>query len=147
MESSSKKPDITERPEPPLTLRDRARASAEEFQRITVTISSGALAVFFIALTQKVDPPLTSLERGWVLVAIAGMALATLCAIVTWFADAHWNAALAIAKETPDLNLRESMKGTTRFWRRVEITAGYVFACSFFPGLLAVGVYTWLRAK
>lgn len=139
--------DITQRPEPPLTLRDRARASAEEFQRIAVSISSGALAVFFLALTQKIDPPLTVAERLWLLVAIAGMAVATFCAIITWLADARWNAALALAKETSDPKLRETMESRTRLWHRIEVAAGIIFLGTFLPGLVAVGAYIWLRAK
>lgn len=140
-------PDITDRPEPPDTLRGRARSSAEEFQRITVAISSGALGVFFIALTEKIDPPLTGTEHVILLCAIAAMAIATLCAIVTWFADARWNAALAEAKEATDPGVKESMKRKTRGWRRAEDVAGIVFLLTFVPGLIASSVYLWLRAN
>lgn len=139
--------DITDRPEPPETLRARARSSAEEFQHIAVAISSGALGVFFIALTEKIDPPLTSAEHVLLLCAIAAMGVATLCAVLTWFADARWNAALAAAKEATDPKDKESNNRATRAWHRADSIAGIVFGLTFVPGLVVSSVYLWLRAN
>lgn len=137
-------------PEPPDKLRERARASAEELQRLAVAVPSAALGVFFLALTQKIEPALTNAERVCLLIAIAGMSISAAASITTWFADAAWNRNLAEAKEAEAANkLPERDAGLKRIarWQRVDAGAGIVFLIAFVPALLATFLYIWLRAK
>lgn len=134
-------------PEAPSTLRDRARVSAEELQRISVAIPVASLGVFFIALTQKVEPALTMTERFFLLIAIVGMAVAAFCSIFTWMADARWNRALALVKEAAGNAKRQTPEKTVMRWKKAENAAGVIFLLSFCPALIATAVYVWLRAK
>lgn len=137
-----------ELPEPPSILRDRARASAEELQRLSVMIPSAALGVFFLALTQQVEPPLTDWEQRWLLIAIAGMALAAASAIATWIIDAQWNRHLATYKEAaPGSAEKASAATSAEAWLAWEKRTLILFAISFVPAVLATFAYIWLRAK
>jgi len=56
---------------------DRARESALELHRLLLSLSTGAVAVFFFALTMKVDPPMTLIQKIIVLISLAAMSLAS----------------------------------------------------------------------
>jgi len=140
--------DVAARPETPDVLRDRARKSAEEFQKIAAAVSIGALGVFFISVTQKVDPPLTLAERWLLLAGVAAMAIAALTAFFGWMADARWNHALARAKEAVATSAKsEDAFNQARRWRRWEVVSGRVYMLAFLVGVLASAAYIWLRAS
>jgi hypothetical protein len=134
-------------PESPAILRERARTSAEELQRVTVAIPVAALGVFFVALTQKVEPALTPTERFFLIVAITGMGVAAFCSIFTWMADAKWNEALAAVKENVDATKQLALEKAVMRWINAETAAFVIFTLSFCPAMIATAVYVWLRAK
>ena len=75
-DSKGNDPDsIINRLEDSKTLRNRASGSAEEFQKLAVMVSSGALGVFFIAVTMKIEPALSATEKLLLITAMIAMAL------------------------------------------------------------------------
>jgi hypothetical protein len=77
-------------PEPP-TLHARAAESARESRGHLVSLATGSLALFFIALTGKTDPPLTPAERIVTICAVAALGLTVFAGIWGSYADAHWS--------------------------------------------------------
>jgi hypothetical protein len=79
-------------PAPPLqALHDRAAESARETRGHLVSLATGSLALFFIALTGKADPPLTDAQRLVVMLAIAALGAAIFSGVWSAYADAHWS--------------------------------------------------------
>ncbi len=132
-------------PEPSTTLRERARSSAEEFQRTAVAISTGSLGVFFLALTQKVDPPLTHDEQWLLLAAITCMAVASVSSVFSWFADAREPAARADAIEAATATARDQAEQRKRRWSAIDTVTGIVYAGFLLPGFVTAAIYMWLR--
>jgi len=63
-ESDKRPPDLAK------TLHDRARSAGTEYHRLLISLATGVLAAYFIALTAKVEPPLSTVERA---LAITGL--------------------------------------------------------------------------
>jgi hypothetical protein len=45
-------------------LHDRAAQSASEKRKVILSVSSGAVGIFFLALTGRVDPAFTPFQRS-----------------------------------------------------------------------------------
>ncbi len=110
-----------------------ARDSAMEFQKLAVAMPTGILAIFFLALTGKIDPPLDGNEQGCAVGVIFTMSVACAIAIVTWMIDVGTNAAAAAAETGPP-----RPTGRISLWL-------VAFAVFFGIGLFCAFVYLNLR--
>ena len=132
----------------PQILHDRARVSTEELVRLLLTLSTAGVGVFFIALTGKSDPPLTSRQEVAVLVALVAMASATLCGMLSWFADGRRNYLWATALQT-----KKNLKGDPRdqlfvrrdFWLDLARRAYQLLMILFAVGIAASLCYLVCR--
>jgi hypothetical protein len=111
-----------------------------------MAISTGSLGVFFVSLTQKVDPPLNSHERFFLLVSLVTMFVASVASIASWFADARAHASRAKAIEAKDESSRATALKEKEYWLRAETRTARVYLVAIIPGLLSAGIYMWFRA-
>lgn len=72
-------------------LHERSRQSAFEYRTLLTSLSTGALAVFFLALTTKIEPELTQLQLMTLSGAVLSMAVTTIAGLYCWHADARRN--------------------------------------------------------
>src|SRR5258708_39256833 len=77
----------------PQKLHDRAAESAKETRQAVLTLSSGALAVFFLALTtnKAVEPALKPFERWVILLSLICIAVAVVFFLLRAYARASWS--------------------------------------------------------
>lgn len=132
----------------PQILHDRARVSTEELVRLLLTLSTAAVGVFFIALTGKSDPPLTPRQEVAVLVALVAMASATLCGMLSWFADGRRNYLWATALQTkkgPKDGPRDQLFVRRDFWLDLAKRAYQLLMLLFGVGIVASLIYLVCR--
>lgn len=142
MQESKTSPD-------PQKLHDRAAESAKETRQAVLTLSSGALAVFFLALTtdKAVDPPLNPFERWVILFSLTSMALAVVSSLWCAYADAKWSYWWACAIENRDKDAErrrsiESLKDSYHMHKRVSET---ILRWAFGVGVTLAAVYLFIR--
>jgi len=128
----------------PQVLHDRARTAAEELHKLLLTLSTGAVGVFFIALTTKIEPSLTELQKACMLGALVLMGVAVAAGIVSWHADAQRNYFWAIALQKGEkeekqktFKMREMYLGRERISTKILITA---FSLGMFLSLVYVAL-------
>lgn len=119
----------------PQIIHDRARAAAEELHKLLVSLSTGALAVYFVALTSKVEPPLTSMQQGTVLGGLGFMGLALFSGISAWYADMKRNFYWASAMQQHEEHARETLFSRRDLWIRSKTVAILGLDVFFFLGI------------
>lgn len=62
----------------------RAGQSSDEFRKTLLTLSVGAVGVFFVTLTGEKAPELTNIGKGTLVIALAAFALAIFFSLLTW---------------------------------------------------------------
>lgn len=129
-------------------LHNRAAASAAETRQSILGLSSGALAVFFLALTtQEIKPPLARIEQLVVLLALVSMATAVFASLWCAFADAQWSYWWArVIENRPKKNeTRDELVIRQEYWHRQKRRSEKILAVAFALGILLSGVYVALR--
>ncbi len=135
-------------PDPPShKLHALAQESAREQRRLLTTLATGALGVFFLALTTEIKPPITHHQRIALLTALLSMGIAVLSGVYAWYCDAQrwyfWakaSEASSGSKKSSDYSSKRSI-WTTRLHR-----FGDLLRVSFVLGILASLAYVGLRA-
>jgi hypothetical protein len=61
----------------PQVIHDRARTAATNLHKFLLSLSTGSVGIFFIAVTTKIDPQLTIYQQVAILVGLAAMGIAT----------------------------------------------------------------------
>lgn len=124
---------------------NRATESAKETRQGIVTMSSASLAVFFLALTSKIEPALNSRQKAFMLVALISMAMATFCGLWSAHSDARWSYCWAKERSIP-VKPEEKWQEKSKRWhaqkRWSEKAAGIAFAV----GVFFSAIYIALRA-
>lgn len=133
----------------PQKLHDRAAESAKETRQAILGLASGALAVFFLALTSSkgVEPPLNACERVTVLISLASMSVAVLAALWSAFADAQWSYlwARSIEQRPEDAQFRQALADRRDRFHRQKSIGELVVIWAFALGILLAAVYLTLR--
>lgn len=129
----------------PQTIHDRARKAAEELHKLLVSLSTAALAVYFVALTSKVDPPLTYMQQGSVLCGLGFMALALGCGILAWYADMKRNFYWASAMQQRDKQSQGELYARRDRWLHTKTRAVVGLDVFFLAGILCSVTYIVMR--
>jgi hypothetical protein len=133
----------------PQKLHDRSAESAKETRQAILGLASGALAVFFLALTtnKDVEPPLHEIERVTVLISLACMSVAILAALWSAFADAQWSYlwARAIEQRPEDAQLQQPIPNRRDSFHRQKRISERVVIWAFALGVFLAAVYLALR--
>src|SRR5437899_1998310 len=84
-------------------LHERARDASTEQRRLLISLGTASLGVFFIAVTTRIEPPLSRLQLELLLGGAIAMATTVLSGLLAWQADAQrnylWARALAVESE------------------------------------------------
>ena len=133
----------------PQKLHDRAAESAKETRQAVLTLSSGALAVFFLALTttKDVEPPLMPFQRWVILLSLSCMALAIVSSLWCAYADAQWSYFWARVIENRDEDTEQRpafirLQNSYHTHKRVSET---VLRWAFAIGVTLAAVYLFSR--
>ena len=129
----------------PQVLHDRSREAGQELHKLLLSLSTGSLAVYFFALTTKVDPPLTPPQQIAVIVGMCAMALATLSGMIDLFADCRRNFFWAAALQTEDKSKRSASYKKRDKWLRAKRIAAWLLTWSFAVGIVVSLIYVCFR--
>ena len=134
-------------------LHNRAAESAKETRQSIITLSAGSLAVFFLALTSKIDPELSLSQKASVIVALICMALAIFSGLWSAYSDAQWSYYWAKFREEAESGTGKSSETKSTNWtlevdrwhkhKRWSEKASILF---FVAGVLVSSIYIALRA-
>ena len=94
----------------PQILHDRARDSAVELHKTILSLSTGMVAVYFVALTTTTGPSLTALQQINVVIGIVVFSLSVFSGLVCSFADVRRNYCWANA-------IQAKNESSTRFYK------------------------------
>lgn len=131
--------DLSER------IHDRARQSGVELHKLTIGLTTGILASYFVAMTAKADAQFTSLQRICMSLGMVVLAAALGSGLFAWYADTkrnyYWARALVadVAKTRNELYVRRDS------WIRLKDGFTIAMYLMFSLGIGSSGVYVLLR--
>ena len=138
MDSLQQQPDLQK-------LHDRAAESARETRQAILALASGALAVFFLALTSEgeVEPPLRKFERFVMFASLVCMSSAVFAALWSAHADAQWSYSWAseLNPPRPDEKTAHQWKADRDRWHRHKRSGERILVWTFALGILFAAVY------
>ena len=129
----------------PQILHDRARDAGLRLHSLLVSLATGGLGIYFLALTAKVDPPLTSNQKAAVVVGLTAMATALGSGILNWYADCRRNFHWASALQATQKEQKSAHYGSRDRWQRVDRLTASFLGATFLVGIVASAGYICLR--
>lgn len=124
-------------------LHDRAREATHEYHKLLTQLSTGILAIYFLALTSSIVPPLTSNQQIAALCSLTFVGLAVFFGVLYWLGDAlrnyYWGSSVSASVDEHNrqqLNLHKRKM----VWQRVIRIATWGISISF---LLGIGSSVW----
>ncbi len=129
----------------PQILHDRSRTAGTELHRLLVSLSTGTLAIYFLALTGEAKPPLTTNQKVAAIASVACVAMAAMFGILSMYADVRrfylWGSAL----QATDKSEKQALYKERDRWivrdRWFAPAMGYLFML----GMISSVIYGALR--
>jgi hypothetical protein len=129
----------------PQILHDRSRDAGSDLHRLLISLSTGTLAIYFLALTGEAKPPLSTNQKISAVISVFSVALSAACGIISMFADVRRYYLWASALQTSDkVRKRELYRHRDRWLRRERLLAPAMGAL-FITGMLSSLVYGAFR--
>jgi hypothetical protein len=122
-------------------LHDRARSAGTEYHRLLIALATGVLAVYFLALTSRIEPALSRYERVLAVIALTLMGLAVLAGLIGWFADAMRNYYWALAIDSSERSERQRLYRVRDRWLRMLRFGTWSLSTCFVLGIICAVVY------
>jgi hypothetical protein len=129
----------------PQIVHDRSRDVGRDLQKLLVSLSTGTLAIYFLALTTEAKPGLTHHQTQVSIVALALMALAVGSGLFGMYADTRRNYFWASALQKKDKNAKSLLYKHRDRWLRTERIMDLTLAISFLAGITMSVIYMFLR--
>lgn len=129
----------------PQILHDRARKSAEELHKLLLTFSTAILAVYFLALTTKVEPELTDIQSIISILGVLLMGVAVTAGLVSLHADTKRNYFRASAIQTKKQDERDKNFKLRDRWLLLHRRSSAILLGSFLIGISLSIVYMIAR--
>ena len=129
----------------PQILHDRARGAGTELRRLLISLSTGALGVYFLALTTRPDPALSVWQQAMVIVGLVAMASALGAGLLGWYSDCRRNYFWATALQANAANERDRLYKLRDFWLAIETWMHILIRILFAVGVGASAAYVCLR--
>ena len=126
-------------------LHSRSRESAFEYRKLLTSLATGALALFFLALTAKIEPALTQLQLWLIGGAIVSMAVTVVSGLYCWNADAQRNYFWAKVEEGKQESGGPEFDTLSKSWKKRLNRATVVLRYSFGIGIAFSVVYMAAR--
>jgi len=124
---------------------ERARESGLELRKTLLALATGALGVYFFALTTEVSPHLTGRQVFIVFAAVVLMAFSSLTGLLSWYADAKKNYLFGAALTTKAQRRRGRLYRAKSRWSKYYTLFYWLQAVAFFMGSVTSTVYLIAR--
>jgi hypothetical protein len=126
-------------------LHERAREGSFEYHKLLTQLSTGVLAIYFLALTSSTEPPLSPNQQIAALCSLTLMGLSVFFGILFWLSDAlrnyYWGASL----ELTDKKKQEVLYKQKQKWQRVIRVGTWGMSIFFLLGMASSIWYMVLR--
>jgi len=122
-------------------LHQRSREAAAEHRKVLTSMATGSLAVFFVALTTKIEPSLTCMQTVTVSFALGFMATAVFLGVFTWYADAQRNFFWAKVEEGKQKSGGPEFDTLSKKWRKRLYLADKFLIVAFLFGITSSVLY------
>jgi hypothetical protein len=129
----------------PQILHDRSRAAGLELHRLLISLSTGTLAIYFLALTGEAKPALTTYQKICAVVSVISVALSAASGIFSLYADVRRYYFWASALQTPDKALKQQHYRDRDRWVKRDRALIPTMGLLFVSGMLSSLVYGALR--
>jgi hypothetical protein len=130
----------------PQILHDRSRSQGSELHRFVLSLSTGTLAVYFLALTVEAKPALTISQKKTAIAALASVALAVASGLLGMYADTRRNYFWASALQRKENKEERSFFYKRRDrWLSAERISDATLAVAFITGMIFSLTYMILR--
>jgi len=126
-------------------LHERARISSSELRRWIISLSTGSLGVFFVALTSKIEPPLLSKQKNVVAVALLLMVFTAAFGLLAWYADGRRNYFWASAIQSDEGERRKRLFYKRSVWYRIMVYGECLSRILFLLGIIVIVAYMLSR--
>ncbi|MCC6683551.1 MAG: hypothetical protein IT247_00620 [Bacteroidia bacterium] len=129
-------------------LHDRSREAASEYHKLLTQLSTGVLAIYFLALTASIDPPLTTTQKIVALCSLVFMGLSVFFGVWYWLSDAlrnyYWGSSMDALDDGSNLDEHKLYK-RKKFWQRMIRVGSWGITISFVIGTATSIYYMALR--
>lgn len=129
----------------PQILHDRARKSGEELHKLLVSFSTAILAIYFLALTTKTEPPLTNVQMVMSIIGMTAMGLAVLVGMINLQADTKRNYYRACALQASEQQDRDRYFQMRDQWLSRQRWTSTLLRAFFTVGIVATVFYLIAR--
>jgi hypothetical protein len=133
------------KPLDPQLLFDRSRISAFDLLKTVVSLATGSVAVYFVALTKADNHELSGGQEYAAKISMLLMVFAVFAGLAAWSADARfyniWAHSLDKEKTPGRLWNQRNLAG------KIRIVCLCILVVSFFGGVVAAAWYVWLSAS
>lgn len=129
-------------------LHDRSREAASEYHKLLTQLSTGVLAIYFLALTASIDPPLTTMQKTVALCSLLFMGFSVFFGVWYWLSDAlrnyYWGSSMnaLYGSDSPD---QQKFYKRKKFWQRMIRVGTFGITISFVIGTATSVYYMVLR--
>jgi len=117
------------------TLHERARTATAEYCNLLTAFAVGSLALFFLTVTEKIEPPLTSAQLWTLCFAIGLMATATFAGVYQWYSDAQRNYYWAKVEEGKQTSGGAEFDTLSVVWKRRRYKSIWLLRACFLCGI------------
>ena len=124
---------------------ERGRKSAEEFQKILILTSMGALGLFFSILTKSIDPILTSSQIYISITSILMLGVSSGVGIYNWYLDAKINLIWSYALKEEDKRNKKELYKSRNLLKKLEGKLNIIFFSSYAIGMALSIVFLTFR--
>jgi len=127
---------------------DKAIESGKELRKIIVSLSTGILAIFFLALTREIKPLLQPLEKIILILSISLFSVSIFSGIIAWFIDSNRYYFMAKAKEASEKKEdQEKTKYKKKFkvFEILRVFTDIFLFIPFFSGIVVSAIFLVLR--
>ena len=128
----------------PQTLHDRSREAGTELQRLLISLATGSLAAYFLALTAS-DSDLTLWQQIAALSGVLFMGISVLSGVLSWHADSRRNYFWASALQAEESKTRTALYRSRDRWLTKSRFFFSLLSRTFSVGVVSSLVYMALR--
>ena len=124
---------------------DRARDAGIELRKLIVSLSTGILAIYFLAVTREIKPPLEKSHKTILLVSIILFAICVLSGIIAWFSDGKRYYYWAKLIDSSDDAKKQKAKTIRNRWGIIRLITDIALFAAFFLGILFSSIFLFQR--
>ncbi len=126
---------------------DRARESGVELRKLVISLSTGALAIYFFALIREVKPALSILQQKILLVSVCSFGLSIFGGIISWWSDGARFFYFAQNEKSNQHTSSSSIIKLKRRWTIIRRLSDVLVSVAFTVGILLSILFIFYRVN